>query len=201
MTMSIQRTTLVALLLLTLPQALAGQQPPPGDATKPGSAAAVTKLPPVGVKVQLVLSRYQGEKRLTNVPYSLALTSQPPGNSTRLRANADVPYLMTKAAATADGKQSEAPASYSYRTVGTQIDCSVLAIDETHFRLEVAVADSFMVANPGATNASPAPPVFRSFTGNGTVFLKDGQTSQITSATDPISGEVMKIDVTLSVAK
>jgi hypothetical protein len=33
------------------------------------------------------------------------------------------------------------------------------------------------------------------------MVLRDGQTAQSTSATDPISGEVLKIDVTLNVVK
>jgi hypothetical protein len=33
------------------------------------------------------------------------------------------------------------------------------------------------------------------------MILRDGQTMQYASATDPVSGEVMKIDVTLSLAK
>ena len=33
------------------------------------------------------------------------------------------------------------------------------------------------------------------------ILLRDGQTMQYASATDPISGEVMRIDVSLSLAK
>ncbi len=33
------------------------------------------------------------------------------------------------------------------------------------------------------------------------MVLRDGQSMQYASATDPISGEVMRIDVTLSLAK
>ena len=44
-------------------------------------------------------------------------------------------------------------------------------------------------------------PAFRSFKSNFTVLLRDGQTTQYTSAVDPVSGEVMKIDVTLNVIK
>jgi hypothetical protein len=33
------------------------------------------------------------------------------------------------------------------------------------------------------------------------VILKDGQTTHVTSAADPISGETMRVDVTLTVSK
>jgi hypothetical protein len=45
------------------------------------------------------------------------------------------------------------------------------------------------------------PPVLRSFTSNFTILLRDGQTAQYTTATDQVSGEVLKIDATLNVLK
>lgn len=55
------------------------------------------------------------------------------------------------------------------------------------------------------TDATAAPetprvndlPVFRSFCSSNTLMLRDGQTSQFTAATDRVSGEVVKVDVTL----
>jgi hypothetical protein len=44
-------------------------------------------------------------------------------------------------------------------------------------------------------------PAFRSFTSSFNLLLKDGQTAQHTAATDPISGEVIRVDVTLNVLK
>ena len=41
-------------------------------------------------------------------------------------------------------------------------------------------------------------PAFRSFTSTFNVLLKDGQTAQHTAATDPVSGEVLRVDVTLT---
>ena len=47
----------------------------------------------------------------------------------------------------------------------------------------------------------PDVPSFRNFNSAFTALLRDGQTMQYTSATDPVSGEVMKIDVTAAVMK
>ena len=44
-------------------------------------------------------------------------------------------------------------------------------------------------------------PAFRNFTSNFNILLKDGQTAQYASATDPVSGETLKVDVTLNVLK
>jgi hypothetical protein len=44
-------------------------------------------------------------------------------------------------------------------------------------------------------------PAFRTFTSSFSVLLRDGQTAQHTAATDPVSGEVLRIDVTVNVLK
>jgi hypothetical protein len=44
-------------------------------------------------------------------------------------------------------------------------------------------------------------PWFQSFRTNQTMILKDGQTTQYTTAADNVSGEVVKIDMTLTVVK
>ena len=44
-------------------------------------------------------------------------------------------------------------------------------------------------------------PAFRNFTSNFSILLKDGQSAQYASATDPVSGETLKVDVTLNVLK
>jgi hypothetical protein len=74
------------------------------------------------------------------------------------------------------------------------------------FRVAIRVEDSSVLGGPSKDNAEPTPIVgdmsaFRSFKANFTILLGDGQTTQYTSAVDPVSGEVMKIDVTLNVIK
>ena len=44
-------------------------------------------------------------------------------------------------------------------------------------------------------------PLFRSFNVGLNPMLRDGQTIQTVATTDPVSGEVVKIDVTLDVVK
>jgi hypothetical protein len=53
------------------------------------------------------------------------------------------------------------------------------------------------------TNNAPAPgnPSFRSFRASDSLVLKDGQTAQFTTAVDKVSGEIVKVDVTLTVVK
>jgi hypothetical protein len=61
------------------------------------------------------------------------------------------------------------------------------------------------IATPQSVGAGSTPatslPVIRSFRVSNNVVLKDGQTRQFTAAADRITGEVVKVDVTLKVAK
>ena len=59
---------------------------------------------------------------------------------------------------------------------------------------------------PDKQEVTPAPagstaPAFRTFTANFIIVLRDGQTAQYTSASDTASGEVLKVDATLTVLK
>ena len=45
----------------------------------------------------------------------------------------------------------------------------------------------------------PYPPVFRSFQSNNALALRDGQSQQYVAAADPVTGETIRVDVTLTV--
>jgi hypothetical protein len=107
-----------------------------------------------------------------------------------------------------------------YRNVGTNIDCSASSTDDGRYRLELVVEQSSIYSTPdekgrsgvggaerkpGAWDMAGTPmsdlPLFRTFN---TVFkplLRDGQTAPYTTATDPVSGEVVRIDETVNVVK
>jgi hypothetical protein len=53
-------------------------------------------------------------------------------------------------------------------------------------------------AQPGLAKGNPS---FRSFRANESLLLRDGQSLQFTTATDKVTGDVMKVDVTLTVVK
>ncbi len=70
------------------------------------------------------------------------------------------------------------------------------------FQLALTVSDSSLGldASKGG-GVAPDVPSFRNFNSAFTALLRDGQTMQYTSATEPVTGEVMKIDVTAAVMK
>ena len=166
-------------------------------------ARAQEPRPQIPLKVQLVVSRYQGEKKVSSLPYTIAVVAND-NDKTTLRMGVEVPIPSTVFAPAKEGTTSAPMTSYNYRSVGTNIDCSARTVEAGVFKLNLAVEDSsvFLAEKDAArvTNQVSAPSV-RRFTSTFNVLLKDGQTVQHTSATDPVSGEVLRIDVTLTVLK
>ena len=189
-------TSLVVALGLLFTALPAGAGPGAATAQAPG------ELP---LRVQVVVSRYQGEKRISSIPYSLAVVAIAPtrgvsAETTRLRMGVDVPVPTTVVS------EGVPRPSYNYRSVGTNIDCSALIRADGGFKLDLTVSDTAVFV-PEKESASTAQsrvngvPAFRTFTSNFNLLLKDGQSAQHTSATDPVSGEVLRVDVTLTVLK
>jgi hypothetical protein len=146
------------------------------------------------LKVLFLLTRYQGEKRISSMPYTLGLV---PGNRTSMRMGIAVPVASTLI------KDTTSIPSYSYRDVGTNIDCNAQDFGNGVYQLGVTIADSSVHGDAGEKDAKFVRdvPVFRTFNATFTMVLRDGQTMQYASVTDPLSGEVMKVDVTLNTVK
>ena len=180
----------VALIVLgttfgAAPRAQAPPTAPPGSDTP--------------IQVQVVVSRYQGEKKISSLPYSLSVNTD--SRKTSLRMGAEVPIVMATTPAAARGEKPAPPSpSYSYRAIGTNIDCSVIAAAGNQFKLTLEIEDSSVYPDE-QPRAPKGVPMFRSFKLSNTLLLKDGQSTQLTSAADKVSGEVLKVDVTLTVVK
>jgi Bacterial type II and III secretion system protein len=181
---------------------IAAQEQP---AEKPRQATTPNPNNQVPLNVQFVLSRYHGEKKVGSTPYMLGVLSN--GQKTSLRVGTQVPVVMTMFGSKSEGIPATIPQqSYSYRDVGTNIDCQVQSVGNGLFSLAVTVEDSSIQADRSPNAAEQKQvlrdvPSFRSFRASFGLILRDGQTMQYASATDPVTGEVMKIDVTLTVAK
>jgi len=170
------------------------QEKPAPPAPK-AAPAAVTPL-----KVSVVVSRFQGEKKLSSLPYTLSVNA---GSRGTLRMGAKVPVMMMMTANMPKDLPQGGPVQY--QDVGTSIDCSVSTVqDDGRFRVEITIDDSSVYGdgpNPSENKPPPGNPSFRSFRASDSMVLRDGQTSQFTTATDKVSGEIVKVDVTLTVVK
>lgn len=188
----------IAVMLLSA-VAASGQQPP-----------AAQKLPAVPLKVDIVLTRFQGEKKMSSLPFSVTPTAN--AGRVNLRVGVDVPIstqTVTKTSgspAAAAGTTATTSSEVAYRNVGTSIDCSASSTEDGRFKITLGIQDSSIVSStPGETGAAAMkagePPAFRNFSLNSELTLRDGQTMQFVMATDKITGEVLKVDVTVTVIK
>lgn len=186
----------VALLCATAGRAQEKQEKPAVPPT-PAKPLVVTPL-----KVQIILARYQGEKRTSSLPYTISVNANDQRHSS-LRMGASVPVVST----TFSQAGNAAPlASYNYKDLGTNIDCSASTLDDGRFKLDLSIEDTSVYADdPNVQSLSvktaAGAPSFRSFRSTNALVLKDGQSMQFTTATDKVSGEVVKVDVTLTVVK
>jgi hypothetical protein len=208
--------TLAALALAALALPGRAQEPPrPEAAPKPPEAPKASEERPAGgmpgstVRVSLVIARYQGDKKIASLPYTLVVGTG--GARTRMRMGVDTPIPVTQYVANEkDGPKP--PTSFQYRNVGTNIDCAVWERDrmskagspEKVYRVSLSVENSSAFSGPDARTAGggvEGAPLFRRFETAIDVGMRDGQTVQTIASTDPVTGEVVKIDVSLAVLK
>lgn len=171
------------------------QTPPPPPPPPPAPAAPAAPAPAAAVRapnaadtalqIQVVIARFQGEKRLSSLPYTVSL--RVPGTGS-VRMNAEVPV--------------SSGVTTNYRAVGTNIDINAMPATEGRYALTIAVEDSSVYTDPAdAAGPRSERPVFRSFRANNTVYVRNGETSQFTAATDRVSGEVTRVEVSIRVMK
>jgi hypothetical protein len=200
------KLTLAALIGLALVAPLRAQDPAPPPQPEPArpTRGAITSL-----EVQVNVSRYQGDKRVSTMPFVLAVNAPAlgsgPGAAAQLNVGAEVPIpsVAFTPAQSAGDKPANPLRSYSYRSLGTVIDCRAATADEGRFELTLSVDETSVYTKENAKEKSGVEeaPAFRSFKSRNVLLLRDGQTRQYTAATDRLSGETVRIEVSIKVVK
>ena len=166
------------------------------------------------LQVQVTVSRYNGNTKISSMPYILTVNAAGSerklgdAENSRLRMGSQVPVptVMFRQAKEPDGGSPAQPAaiqSFNYQDIGTNIDCRARSMGDGRFELGISVEERSIftdVKEPAVPVVQQAP-VVRSFQTSQNLILRDGQSRQFTAATDRVSGEVVRIDVTLSVVK
>jgi hypothetical protein len=192
----------LGLTIFLMPSSALAQQPAPSGEPK-GASKEADQPTLIPLDIQVVISRFQGEKKISSLPYSLAVNAND-REASRLRMGANVPVpAMAAPKSNPAGPTGPMPGPVSYRDIGTSIDCTARAIADGRFHVFISVEDSSVYTNiqDATTPTVGDMPVFRSFRSANTLVLRDGQSRQFTAATDRVSGEVVRIEVTLKVAK
>jgi hypothetical protein len=192
----------LGLTIFLMPSSALAQQPVPSAESK-GASKEAEQPAMIPLDIQIVISRFQGEKKVSSLPFALAVNANDREVS-RLRMGANVPVpAMAAPKANPAGPTGPMPGPVSYRDIGTNIDCTARTIADGRFHVFITVEDSSVYTNIKDANTPTVGdmPVFRSFRSTNTLVLRDGQSRQFTAATDRVSGEVVRIEVTLKVAK
>lgn len=198
--------TLVIALAVVCPFLAAQEKPKPE-----------VKTPQTTLKVQVVISEQEGEKKLANLPYTFLLQAGGGGHESpwaRLRMGSRVP-VATGSFQSSGGSGSAGTVSplvntqFQYIDVGTNIDARAINSDDGRFDLSLNLERSWVegdVILPGDKQAVASTrefrqPIIRQFKTELSLPMRDGQTIQSTQATDPLSGRVLTLTVTVNVVK
>ena len=152
------------------------------------------------LRVQLVISRYQGEKKVSSQPYTIVLSTT--GSPTSLRVNVSTPMGVE----TTTSKDGDKTTSTRYQSIGTSIDCRVYWTTPTNpasdtFDVNVNLNDSSLFNPEGDTKIPVSAMAIMSFSANNTLTMRNGQTMLLTTATNKVTGEVIKVEVTFTLLK
>lgn len=161
-------------------------------AASSSAASAPADMNKPMLRMQLVVSRYEGEKKLGSLPYVFVVTPNM-ASQMHIRFGVDVPVPSPNFAA-------NGAAPVEYRNMGTNIDCfNVRDLTGGRYQFDFNVQNSAVL--PGQDSTKDARPLFRRFDSSFTAVLRDGQSMQTIASTNPVTGEVVKIDVTLNVLR
>jgi hypothetical protein len=170
---------------------------------KNGQDVAATvgeKLAQVPLKIQIVITEFDGTQKISSLPYTLHTVAT--GFQNR-RGRDDLRFGVRVPIAT------DSSGKITYEDVGTNIDCSAIMLSDAQYSMEFVVDRSSIVSpstgkevdwKAGQANVSTQP-MLRQFRDQFVVVMRDGQTTEGVSAADPATGHLLKVEVTLTVVK
>lgn len=150
------------------------------------------------LRVQVVFTEYEGDKKLKSLPYSFLVTThtRDAWQEAKIRVGSRVPVYT-------GGEHG----SVTYMDVGTNIDCRAEAVAEGQYRVYLNLERSWVEGDVLVTVEKANPPqqfnepVVRQYKTELSPILKDGQSVETSLATDPLSGKVVKLEVSISLVK
>lgn len=198
--MKVRAIRTAAFLLLALLSPLVRAQDKPKPEERPKSEIQTTPI-----KALIVFTEYDSDKKIKSLPYTIYInapvaTDLSPG-WVKLRIGNRVPVYT--------GKEQ-----FSYFDVGTNIDARAAHTPEGPFHMYLILERSSvegevlvpMQKPPEQTTPDPHAgsfhqPVVRQFRSELDLKIREGQVLESTMATDPVSGKVLRVEVSVSVVK
>jgi len=145
------------------------------------------------LNVEIVFSKYKGEELTSRLPYTFVVyAEEQPQRATELRMGIEVPVTV--------GGEPKV----QYRNVGTNLDCGARPLGDGRFQVDLSVEQSSMypaesvIAGGQVVEGNP---LFRTFASNYKAVLRDGEKIELSKATDPITGEISRVELSIEVLK
>jgi hypothetical protein len=184
---------LAAALAMGAPWVLA-QEKPKGEEV--ATEAHQTETTPL--KISIIFTEFEGDKKVKSLPYTTIVIADGRNPKSVVKVGSRVPVYT--------GKEY----GMQYFDVGSNIDCQASRIKDNKFDLRLSLDRSWVEGNvavsvdPGTASQTPGQfpePIVRQFRSELSLTLRDGQTIESSFATDPLSGKVFRVEVSLNVVK
>jgi hypothetical protein len=182
------------------------------DVPPPPAPGLGTPVPSTQLRVEVVIARYEGDRKVASTPNSFLLAAYPRDTprgkhpKSELKMGVEVPIPVTTFAGP-DGSPAPPIVSFQYRNVGTNISCRAREIGGGVFEIDLWLDSSTVYAGAGAEEASyeaqaaGGRTMFRTFSVMLRPLLRDGESVETVASADPVTGEVVNVTVSMKVVK
>lgn len=167
------------------------------------------------LRVQVVFTDYEGEKKINSLPYTLLVDApdEHRGDKSSIRMGLRVPVAtgsFTSGTSGSSGTVSPVVnTQFTYIDIGSNLDGWASKEENGRFSLHLILERSSAYTSGEKEKATAvtanqvlsSQPVVQSFRTEVQLLMRDGQTVQSTLATDPVSGRVTKVEVTINALK
>ena len=133
--------------------------------------------------VLVVVNRYQGGKRVSSLPYTMAVNA----NDRTISGPSGWAPAWARWGSGRVGQEQPGFRTSNF-SKSTNIDCFARTMDDGQFQVNLIIDDSSIYENVprrGQAQRGRQLPRARSFKSTNTLVLRDGQTRQFTAATGP----------------
>ena len=193
----------VLLLGMLSPFSSAQDKPKADDSQK-------TEVRTTPVKVQIVFTEFEGDKKLKSLPYALYINAP---DAPEWKSGSGSSWVKLRVGSRVPAYTGGPTGNMTYLDVGTNIDARSAYTGEGRLSLYLNLERSWVegdVSVPVAKSDGSASetssghfrqPIIRNFRSELDLKLREGQSVESTIATDPIGGKVLKVDVSFTIVK
>jgi hypothetical protein len=156
------------------------------------------------IKLQIVFAEFDGDKKVKSLPYVMYVNAP---EATDVKLQWDKLRIGSRIPVYTGNSQMQ------YQDVGTNIDVRSAFADDGHLLLQLDLERSWVegdvsvpitkadAASSDTSSGHFREPIIRSFRSELYLKVREGQPVESTVATDPISGKMVKVEISFTVAK